>query len=68
MFFARCVAPVILFLCGLVMIYAGVRKTRFGFRGKGLMDFVWAGLLFVMSWIVATSSCGFRISSHVPDG
>ena len=56
MFFARCVAPVILFLCGLTLIYAGVRKTRFGFKGRGLMDFVWAGALFIMSWIVATSS------------
>ncbi len=56
MFFARYIAPVVLFLCGLVLIYAGVRKTRFGYRGRCLMDFIWAGVLFIMSWIVATSS------------
>jgi uncharacterized membrane protein len=55
-FFARYVAPVILILCGLTLIYAGIRKIRFGYQGRGIMDFIWACVLFVMSWIMAGSS------------
>ncbi|MEA4877561.1 hypothetical protein SDC9_155063 [bioreactor metagenome] len=49
-FFATTLAPIIVILCGVALLFISFRRFRMGQTGRAILDIVWAVALFILAY------------------
>ncbi|MDD2206364.1 MAG: hypothetical protein WCQ97_08490 [Aminobacterium sp.] len=49
-FFATTLAPIIVILCGVALLFISFRRFRMGQTGRAMLDIVWAVALFILAY------------------
>jgi TM2 domain-containing membrane protein YozV len=51
-FFAAHIAPLILYVCAILMFMLGIRRFRYGQPFKGLANMALAAVIAIMGWAI----------------